>query len=120
MEVQDLLERVRVAEERAEAAEKARAADAAEHARLMAAKRERAEAAEKARAADAAEHARLMAAERERADAERERANAAERKMESNFKLFVESRNNEFKQPQRKCTFFRMTLKRLKNVLLFS
>lgn len=105
---QDLLERIRVAEERADAAEKGRA-DAVEHARLLAAERD---AAEKSRAG-AAEHSRLSAAGRERAD-------IAERNMEFNFKLFQESYNNEFKQPQRKCTFFKATLKRLKKVLFCS
>jgi len=108
MHGQDLLERIRVAEERADAAEKARAADAVEHARLLAAERERADAA--AARADAAAA---------RADAAQERADTAERNTESNFKLFVESHNNEFKQPQLKCTFFIATLKRLKNVLFF-
>jgi hypothetical protein len=129
MHGQDLLERIRVAEERADAAEKARAADAVEHARLLAAERERADAAA-ARADAAAARADAAAARadaaqeradaaQERADAAQERADTAERNTESNFKLFVESHNNEFKQPQLKCTFFIATLKRLKNVLFF-
>jgi uncharacterized protein involved in exopolysaccharide biosynthesis len=83
--------------------------NAAEHARALASEKARADAAE-ARAE----------AEKARADAADARADAAERNMESNFKLFVESHNNEFKQPQRKCNFFTVILKRLKNVLLFS